>query len=84
MNWNDIRYFLAASRHSGLSGAAKELKASPSTVARRIEMLEEALRTQDIWLVVHDDIRRSRRIRVVCDFLEAVVKQQQTVLAGAR
>ncbi len=46
MNWNDVRYFLAVSRHGGLTGAAKELKVSPSTVARRIEMLEEALRTR--------------------------------------
>lgn len=46
MNWNDIRYFLAVSRQGGLTGAAKELKVSPSTVARRIETLEEALRTR--------------------------------------
>ncbi len=46
MNWNDIRYFLAVSRHGGLTGAAKELKVSASTVARRIEALEEALRTR--------------------------------------
>lgn len=46
MNWNDIRYFLAVARHGGLSGAGRELKASPSTVARRIEMLERALKTR--------------------------------------
>lgn len=46
MNWNDVRYFLAVSRQGGLTGAAKELSVSPSTVARRIEMLEEALRTR--------------------------------------
>lgn len=46
MNWNDIRYFLAVVRHGGLTGAAREMKASPSTVARRIETLEAALRTR--------------------------------------
>lgn len=46
MNWNDIRFFLAVARHGGLTGAARDLKASPSTVARRIETLEAALRTR--------------------------------------
>lgn len=46
MNWNDIRYLLAVSRHGGLTGASRELKVSQSTVARRIETLETALRTR--------------------------------------
>ncbi|MBB4000337.1 LysR family transcriptional regulator [Aureimonas pseudogalii] len=46
MNWNDVRYFLAVTRHGGLTGAAREMKASPSTVARRVETLEAALRTR--------------------------------------
>lgn len=46
MNWNDVRYFLAVARHGGLTGAARELKASPSTVARRVETLEASLRTR--------------------------------------
>ena len=39
MNWNDIRYFLAVARHGGLTGAAKHLGVSQSTVARRVETL---------------------------------------------
>jgi len=46
MNWNDIRYFLAVARHGGLTGAAREMRASRSTVARRSESLEAALRTR--------------------------------------
>lgn len=46
MNWDDLRYFLAVARHGGLTGAGKELKASASTVARRIEALEASLRTR--------------------------------------
>lgn len=46
MNWNDIRYFLAVARHGGLTGAAREMRTSPSTVARRIETLETALSTR--------------------------------------
>ncbi|MEK1886959.1 MAG: LysR family transcriptional regulator [Phyllobacterium sp.] len=46
MNWNDIRYFLAVARHGGLTGAAKQLGVSQSTVARRVETLEASLRTR--------------------------------------
>ena len=46
MNWNDIRYLLAVARHGGLTGASRQLKVSQSTVARRIEALEAALRTR--------------------------------------
>ncbi|MBN9552727.1 MAG: LysR family transcriptional regulator [Alphaproteobacteria bacterium] len=46
MNWNDVRYFIAVTRHGGLTGAARAMKASPSTVARRIETLEVALGTR--------------------------------------
>lgn len=46
MNWNDVRFFLAVSRHGGLTGAARQLKVSASTVARRIESLEEDLGTR--------------------------------------
>ena len=46
MNWNDIRYFLAIARHGGLTGAAKQLGVSQSTVATRVETLEAALRTR--------------------------------------
>ncbi|MCY1746113.1 LysR family transcriptional regulator [Ensifer sp. SL37] len=46
MNWNDVRYFLAVTRQGGLTGAAREVKASASTVARRIETLEYALKTR--------------------------------------
>lgn len=46
MNWNDVRYHLAVTRHGGLTGVARAVKASPSTVARRIETLEAALKTR--------------------------------------
>ena len=35
-----------------------------------------------IWLVIHEAIRHTRRVRVVCDFLETIVKQSQPALAG--
>jgi DNA-binding transcriptional LysR family regulator len=45
MNWNDLRFFLAVSRQGGLTGAAKALRVSQSTVSRRVEMLEQALKS---------------------------------------
>lgn len=53
MNWNDIRYFLAVARHGGLTGAAKQLGVSQSTVARRVETLEAALRTRLFERLTH-------------------------------
>ena len=39
-------------------------------------------RDEPIWLVVHDDIRHARRVRVVCDYLETMVKELQPALAA--
>lgn len=43
MDWNDLRYFLAACRHGSLAGAARELGCEYTTVGRRIAALETAL-----------------------------------------
>ncbi len=43
MNWNDLKYFLALYRGKTLSSAAKTLKVNSTTVARRIQQLEEDL-----------------------------------------
>jgi hypothetical protein len=43
MQWDDIRYFLELARTGSLSGAARRLKVEHSTVARRVESLEQAL-----------------------------------------
>jgi DNA-binding transcriptional LysR family regulator len=45
MDWNDLRYFLAACRHGSLAGAARELGCEYTTVGRRIAALESALDT---------------------------------------
>jgi DNA-binding transcriptional LysR family regulator len=42
-DWNDLRYFLAVARIGSTLGAAKELRVSQTTVARRIAALERAL-----------------------------------------
>ncbi|HEU0033573.1 MAG TPA: LysR family transcriptional regulator [Kofleriaceae bacterium] len=43
MDWDDLRYFLAAYRHGSLAGAARELRCEHTTVGRRIAALEAAL-----------------------------------------
>ncbi len=43
--WEDLRYFLALARHGSLSAAARALKVSHATVARRVASLEAALQT---------------------------------------
>jgi DNA-binding transcriptional LysR family regulator len=43
MDWNDIKIFLALARHGSVRAAATKLDVSHSTVARRIDLLEEYL-----------------------------------------
>ncbi|NRB40115.1 MAG: LysR family transcriptional regulator [Pseudomonadales bacterium] len=43
MNWDNIQYFLAVARTGSLSGAAKQLQVNHSTVARRLDKLEQQL-----------------------------------------
>lgn len=43
MDWNDLKFFLTLAQARSLSAAAVELGVSASTVARRVEALEQAL-----------------------------------------
>lgn len=43
LDWNDLRYFLAAARAGTLAGAARHLSVKHSTVGRRLTALEAAL-----------------------------------------
>lgn len=43
LDWNDLRYFLAVARDGSTLAAARSLRVSQTTVARRIAALEEAL-----------------------------------------
>jgi len=46
MNWNDFKFFLAVAREQSLSGAAKVLAVKHTTVARRVQALEQHLGTR--------------------------------------
>ena len=43
LDWNDLRYFLAVAREGSTLAAARSLRVSQTTVARRVAALEEAL-----------------------------------------
>lgn len=43
LDWNDLRYFLAVARNGSTLAAAKQLRTSQTTVARRIAALESSL-----------------------------------------
>ena len=42
MSWDDLRFFLAIARHGTLSDAARNLHVSHTTVARRLEQLQQS------------------------------------------
>lgn len=46
VDWDDVRYFLAAARGGSVRAAAKRLAVNHATVLRRISQLEERLGTQ--------------------------------------
>ena len=46
MNWNDLKYFLALAREGSVSGAGRLLNVKHTTVARRIQSLEQDLNTR--------------------------------------
>lgn len=43
LDWNDLRYFLAVAEHGSTLAAGRALRASQTTVARRVAALEESL-----------------------------------------
>ena len=43
LDWEDLRYFVALTRHGSLSAAARDLRVTHATVARRVTSLEALL-----------------------------------------
>ena len=43
LDWNDLRYFLAVAREGSTLAAARSLRTSQTTVARRVAALERAI-----------------------------------------
>lgn len=91
MNWDDVKIFLALMRFGTVRSAAKNLKISHSTVARRIDMLERklAVRLFDrlssgyvLTLVGEDMLNVAEQIEEEMEGLERRIIGQDHKLSG--
>jgi DNA-binding transcriptional LysR family regulator len=91
LDWDDLRFFLALTRHGSLSAAAKELRVAQSTVGRRLASLEASLgvrllnRTPDGYMptLAGRDVReQAERLEAGALSLERNVGGRDTRLAG--
>ncbi len=91
LDWDDLRFFLALSRHGSLSAAAKVLHVAQSTVGRRLTTLEASLgvrllnRTLDGYVptLAGQDVReQAERMEAQTLSLQRSVGGRDTRLAG--
>lgn len=91
LDWDDIRFFLAVTRHGNLSAAAKHLRVSQPTVGRRLASLEANLgvrllnRTPDgyvLTLAGHDVREKAERLEHDAEALERTVGGRDERLSG--
>jgi len=84
MDWNDVRHFLALAREGSVRGAGARLGVSHSTVARRVEALEErlAVRLFDRHRGGYTLTDAGERIRPTAERIEAEVATLQRAVAG--
>ncbi|HEX2559959.1 LysR family transcriptional regulator [Phenylobacterium sp.] len=75
MDWEDLRYFLAVAKARTATGAARELKSSPSTVIKRVADLERAL-----GQLLFD---RSREGYALTAFGQAILERAQPLESAA-
>ncbi len=83
-DWDDLRYFLALARHGSLSAAARALKVSHATVARRVASLEAALQAPlfDRKADGYAPTVQGRRVEALAQTMEEAA-QASADLAGA-
>lgn len=91
IDWDDLRFFLALTRHRTLSAAAKALNVAQSTVGRRLTSLEASLgvrllnRTPDGYvptLAGQDVSETVERLEIGVLALERTIGGRDTRLAG--
>ena len=91
LDWDDLRFFLAITRHGKLSTAARELNVSQPTVGRRLASLEASLgvrllnRTPDGYVLTPagQDVReKAERLEGEAQSLERTVGGRDTRLSG--
>ena len=91
LDWDDLRYFLALTRHGNLSAAAKELRVAQSTGGRRLASLEASLgvrllnRTPDGYVSTmagQEVLVKAERLEAETLALERRVGGRDTLMAG--
>ena len=91
LDWDDLRFFLAVTRHRTLAAAAKQLHVTQSTVSRRLASLQEGMgvrllqRTTDGYLptLAGESIRAHvERVEAEALSVERVVAGQDVRLEG--
>jgi DNA-binding transcriptional LysR family regulator len=91
MDWDDVRYFLALARDGSARGAGATLGVSHTTVARRVDALEDRLavrlfdRTPDGYVLTQagqDTIGRAERVEGEMASLERALLGQDDKLEG--
>jgi DNA-binding transcriptional LysR family regulator len=90
-DWSDVRFFLAVARGGSTLAAARVLRVNQTTVVRRIEALEAALKTQ-LFVRNQDGYRLSEagdellaqaeRVAIEADTLERLAAQRRRTLSG--
>ena len=88
-DWNDLRYFIAVAREGSTLAAARALRTSQTTVARRIAALEDALgfpvfeKRQSGYSMTpagHDLVERAKQVEAAANrFAEAAAAQSRDV-----
>ena len=91
IEWGSIRYFLAIARNASLTGAAKELNVSASTVSRNLGILETAIKLplfvkhqSGYHLTDHGQALKSKAEEIEESILsfEAAAKSRNTEVSG--
>ena len=90
-DWSDVKFFLAVARGGSTLAAARVLRVNQTTVVRRIEALEAALKTQ-LFIRNQDGYRLSEagvellaqaeRVATEADTLERLAAQRDRNLSG--
>jgi DNA-binding transcriptional LysR family regulator len=91
-DWNDLRFFIEVTRAKSLSGAASKLGVNHTTVARRIQALEESLAVRlfdktpagyRLTTAGSELVRLAERVETACISAQELVAGQNPMLTGA-
>jgi len=85
LNWDDLRYVLAISRHGSLAAAARVLMVNETTVSRRLTQIERQLEVQVFERVSGLLISTATGETVItaAEHIEQQAQQMQNSVAGA-